>query len=418
MSKCVSIAALVLIISMVAPAHGSDVLAILTVEPVTHTIQDAPVAAELAGIPGLERDFYLAELKGSARVPVPFQIEVGPTMKLWWVLSGETAGGQSRQYEIIRGKPVDISRINIIKTDKFLDIRRGTNPVLRYYHGVMPPPAGKSTSYSLSGFIHPLWTPHGEVLTQIHPPDHIHHMGLWAPWTRAKYQGRAIDFWNLRAASGTVRFVNFTGQVSGPVFGGFQALQDHVELKSPDGEKTVLNETLDVRVWNLPGAGKGYLVDYISAQKCAGPEALLLEKYRYGGFGYRSTDKFKGDNRNYLTSEGKTLVDADGSRARWCNIWGKMDKENAGILFMSHPANHEHPEPVRIWDKRFNDTFFNFCPIKQNPWTLEPGKNYVRKYRIYMYDVTITAQQAQQIWEGFAHRPQVKCDFQRGNLLP
>ena len=53
---------------------------------------------------------------------------------------------------------------------------------------------------------------------------------------------------------------------------------------------------------------------------------------------------------------------------------------------MSHPANREHPEPMRIWPDGY--IFFNFCPIQQKEWTLEPGKEYTLRYRLYVYTGT------------------------------
>ena len=73
---------------------------------------------------------------------------------------------------------------------------------------------------------------------------------------------------------------------------------------------------------------------------------------------------------------------------------------------MSHPGNREHPEPLRIWPQ--GDIFFNFCPIQKADWTLEPGKDYLLKYRMFVYDGTITPARAEQIWQDFAYPPKVK----------
>jgi hypothetical protein len=135
-------------------------------------------------------------------------------------------------------------------------------------------------------FIHPLWSPAGEILTDIHPPDHLHHMGIWMPWTNTEFEGRKIDFWNLKAGKGTVRFKKFLSQTSGPVYGGFVARQEHVDLTAPAGEKVALNENLGVRVYNVGGPEKGYwLWDFVSTQRCATNSPLRQSEYHYGGFG-------------------------------------------------------------------------------------------------------------------------------------
>jgi len=55
--------------------------------------------------------------------------------------------------------------------------------LLQYNFGITMPPAGINEAYKRSGYIHPLYTPHGQVLTRIQPPDHYHHYGIWNPWT-------------------------------------------------------------------------------------------------------------------------------------------------------------------------------------------------------------------------------------------
>ena len=304
-------------------------------------------------------------------------------------------------------KSTNASVVAVTETDSFLDIEAGPNKILRYNHAIVPPPPGADKNYGRSAFIHPLWSPGGAVLTNIHPSDHIHHMGLWMPWANTEFEGRSVDFWNLKKAQGTVRFVEFASKTSGPVFGGFRAIQEHVDLSGPGGAKPALNEAWDVRVYNVGGPGKGYwLLDFTSTQSCASSSPLHLLKYRYGGLGFRATGEWKEDNSNYLTSEGRTRKDGHGTRSRWCDVFGPTATGPAGVLFMSHPENHEHPEPMRIWPT--GDVFFNYCPIQKADWTLEPGKHYLLKYRLCVHDGKMTCEAAERFWQDFGNPPTVK----------
>ena len=79
---------------------------------------------------------------------------------------------------------------------------------------------------------------------------------------------------------------------------------------------------------------------------------VTLEAYRYGGgLGFRATEKWNTDNSTVLTSEGKTRADADATDARWVIIEGEssVPQGRSGILFLSHPENRSHPEPMRMW---------------------------------------------------------------------
>jgi hypothetical protein len=362
-------------------------------------------------LPGAFADLLrLEEITGGKRMPTPCQLAPGKPARLCWILSGSTPAGQKRVYELVRGDPAAATAVVATKDKTALTLKCGDTKYLSYHYAIMPPPEGQSPNYNRSGFIHPLWSPSQEVLTVIHPKDHIHHMGLWGPWTHSEFEGRPVDFWNLNAGQGTVRFAGFVSQADGPVFGEFQAKQEHVNLNAPGGEKVALNENLHVRVWSLGGPkAKAYVIDYVSTQRCASDSPLVLPKYRYGGFGYRARTDWKKENSDYLTSEGKTRKDGHSSRSRWCEVWGETDKGKVGILFLSHPENHEHPEPMRIWPENMygGNIFFNYCPVQHQDWTLEPGKDYVFKYRMVVHDGEMSAKQAERIWQDFGNPPQV-----------
>lgn len=386
-------------------------LATFTVAAGEFTRIDTPVSAPLASVP--EAGVRLEEVTGGQRVIVPAQIEPGVTPKLWWVLSGTTAAGQSRVFELVAGSNPKVCGVSVTKNDKFLQIGKGADNILRYHHAIMPPPAGHSRLYDRSAFIHPLWSPKGSVLTDIHPPDHIHHMGLWMPWTHTEFEGKPTDFWNLKAGQGTVRFVKYLGTTDGPVYGGFQALHHHVALKTEDGEKIVLNEVWDLRAYNVGGPEKGYwLLDFKSTQRCVADSPLHQVKYRYGGFGYRAARQWKGKNAAYLTSEGKTRADGHASRARWCDASGKID-EWEGVTFYSHPANFEHPEPMRIWPGFDQNVFFNFCPSQATDWEMKPGEDHVFRYRMVVHQGKVNAVDAERFWQDYAEPPVVKAEFAR-----
>jgi len=146
----------------------------------------------------------------------------------------------------------------------------------------------------------------------------------------------------------------------------------------------------------------------VSTQKCVAKSALELEAYRYGGLGFRGTSDWGMNNSDYLTSEGKTRTDGHGTRARWCNVFGETKAGPAGVQFMSHPQNREHPEPMRIWPDGY--FFFNFTPIQKTEWVMEPGKEYVLKYRMFVYDGTVTKERCEQLWRDFGEPPAVKVE--------
>ena len=239
-------------------------LAKITVEAGSHTRIDTPVSVALEGMSESlsQTNVCLQEIGPSSNPqPIPAQIEqdnpphewrINPP-RLWWILPGTTAAGTTRSFQLVK-EAVETPDVRLIKDDSILQLQVGGADVLRYNHAIVPAPAGQSKLFDRSGFIHPLWSPTGDILTDIHPADHIHHLGIWMPWTKTKFEDKDVDFWNLGEGQGTVRFVKFLSTTSGPVYGGFEAEQDHVALKTSAGEKTVLKEVWDVRVYIIGGS--------------------------------------------------------------------------------------------------------------------------------------------------------------------
>lgn len=383
-------------------------IAVITVEAGKHIRIDTPVCAPLDGITCDE--VFLEEITDAGRVLVSTQIEQGSPPKLWWILSGTTRPGEKRTFKLSRGKiPINETRpVNVHKQNGFLDVAIGDSNVLRYNDAVVPPPKGASKRFARSGFIHPLWSPDGSVLTAIHPKDHVHHFGIWMPWTATEFEGREVDFWNLAKGQGTVRFAEYLSSTSGPVFGGFSAKQQHVVL-DPNTEKVALNEVWNIRVYNVGGPKNGYwLWDFVSTQRCASDSPLHQLKYRYGGLGFRATNDWRGDNCDYLTSEGKTRKNGHATRARWCDMYGLTAGRFEGVTIMSYPGNFRHPEPMRIWPADMDYIFFNFAPSQLGDWTMQPGKDYVFRYRFYVHRGKPDVAAINRLWYDFAEPPDVK----------
>jgi len=380
---------------------------------------DAPVYATLQNIDyNSATNYQLVEIiNGEKSPPIDFQIEKGYPNRIWWILSGKTTKNEKRNFKLIpisENKDVN-SSLSFTKNDKHLTIYKNNTPVLQYNHALTPPPEGKSKLYTRSGYIHPIFTPDGFTLTTIHPEDHIHHMGLWNPWTKTEFEGRSLDFWNLNKGEGTIKFAEFVSHYSGPVFAGFQSLHKHIDLTAPTfkGSEVVLNEVWDVRVYK---AGKSYtIIDFVSYLNCNTESSFTLKEYRYGGFGLRANQFWTNKNSKVITSAGKTREDADASKARWAIISGSTPKgANAGIIFMSHPANYQYPEPMRVWPPDANggrgDVFFNFSPTRHTDWVLQPGQVYALRYRMVVFDGEMETSQAEQFWQNFTNQLMVAVE--------
>lgn len=308
--------------------------------------------------------------------------------------------------------------IRAIAKDGDLTISNGDQYLLRYVYKTVYPPAGVDTAYKRSGFIHPLWSPKGQVLTRIQPPDHYHHYGIWDPWTHILFRGDTVDCWNLKDRKGTVRFVRLGSIVSGPVFAQYDTYHEHVAFHKDHTEEVMMNELQTVRVYKPADNSDYYLFDITIRLHCATPNPVRLLAYRYGGLGWRATPDWNKDNSEVLTSEGKTRKDADGSKARWCIVQGAVGGDYAGAAMLSWPGNYNHPEPLRIWPENANgrgDVYANFSPTKDVDWPLYPGHDYVLRYRWIVFNGHFSAEKAEAAWQYYAHPPKVSVTLNHHN---
>jgi hypothetical protein len=405
-----------LVLTLSASAQKTEILH-FTVESGPYQRINTPVSVDLNGITITDTlSYQLVEKVNGKLTEKSYQLEPGYNTRLWFILDGNTVAGKTREYFLYQNphSPFE-NKITAEVTGKGIILRNNNFEILNYQTAVHYPPANVDTAYRKSGFIHPLMSPSGNVLTRIDAPDHYHHFGIWNPWTKVKIRDHVTDFWNLASKQGTVRFAGINSTINGPVYGGFSVRQEHIDFQGKKPEELAINEVWDVRAWNVePVAGlKAWLVDLTTFLSVAGDSTIVFEAYRYaGGIGFRATENWNKDNSTVLTSEGKTRKTADGSHAKWADINGAI-KENgqSGITFFSHPSNRAHPEPMRVWPESQNgrgDVYFEFCPTRFTDWALDPGNTYRLKYRMLVYDGKIDKAVADRIWNDFAYPPVVK----------
>lgn len=260
--------------------------------------------------------------------------------------------------------------------------------------------------FKRGGYIHPVYSPSGKQITDDYPPNHVHHHGIWFPWTKTSFEGRTPDFWNMGDKKGKVEFANFGKTWSGPVHAGFSAEHRHVDLTA--APKVALNETWTVTAYHLPNE-QHFVFDLVSTQTCATASPLILPKYHYGGLGFRGNWAWNGAEKcTFLTSEGETdRIKGNETRGKWCHIGGEVDGTLTGVAILSHPDNFRSPQPMRLHP---SEPFFCFAPSQLGDWTIEPGKPYVSKYRFIVSDGSPNKEKIDALWNAYAHPPKVVID--------
>lgn len=366
--------------------------------------QDIAVAADLPAALRHQPAFTLVRLDTGE--PTPVQVERCPTPRVWWILSGKFPAKATRRYRLAvadRTNPSGAGGVRVTDDGKQLRVTAAGKPVLTYRCAVVPSPDPREPCYAKSGYIHPLVSPSGKVLTDDFNPDHAHQHGIMFAWRKTTCEGRSTNGWDQKAGHGKVEHVQVENYSGGPVFAQFTVRLQQVDLIAPGGPKPILAELWRVRI--EPRAQR-CLVDLESDQTCASQSPVTVDEYHYGGLMVRGAVEWsKRRDFDYLTSEGKTKKDGNHTRPRWVDLCGPVDGAACGVLSLDHPTNFRFPQPVRLHPTM---PYFCFTPAVLGSFTIEPGKTYTSRYRFVAYDGRLSPGDAEQLWADYAHPPRVR----------
>jgi hypothetical protein len=300
--------------------------------------------------------------------------------------------------------------VRATQDDRQIRVEAGGSPVLAYQMtGDALPRAGIAPQYRRSGYIHPVFAPSGEVVTDDYPVKNTHHHGIWGAWSKTAFQGRTPNFWDPAEASGTVEFAGVERWWSGAVDGGFVVRQRYVDLSAPGGKTVVLHETWEVRVLApvVPENARAHVFDLAVTQACATADPLTLGEYRYGGVGFRGrAEWWKRTSARVLNSAGETdRLKANAAKARWIFFGGIVGGGHAGVSMLDHPANPRAPQSVRVNEGL---PFVCYSPVAEGALTIAPGKPYRARYRFVVEDAIPERSRIDAFWHAFARPAVVK----------
>jgi|SRR5215469_10052169 len=283
--------------------------------------------------------------------------------------------------------------------------------------------------------LYPLRTAKGTIITRSYPldprpaerTDHPHQVGLWLNYESVN----GIDFWNNSEAikpqdapkMGTIRQRAILS-----VKGGADRGELEVEADWLTYDKKVLLKEHTRYVFR--GGPNFRSVDRITILQAQG-EKVVFADAKDGMLGLRvvralempsdkpevftdasgrATTVAKLDNTGvngaYLTSEGKKGEAVWGTRARWCNLSGKVVDELVTISILDHPLNPGFPT---YWHAR-GYGLFAANPLGEKIFsngkeelnlTLAPGQSATFRYRILISSEIATPESTEAIYKAF-----------------
>lgn len=274
----------------------------------------------------------------------------------------------------------------------------GGRPLLNYVNRPNEP-KGTPMAASRGGYLHPLYTPAGVLLTDDFPKNKPYQHGIWTAWQKLETQGSHPDFYDLSKGKGRVAVESIGTVWDGPLAAGFDARQYFTDLDKRKG-MTALRESWDVSAYR---AAESYaIVDLTSAQAAInGP--VTFEPNPLGGILVRGNRDWQ-RNAVFMTSEGRDRRSAKGTTARWCYLGGKSGGKQAGIAILSHPSN---PGPEAVYADS-TDPVMGFAPAAKQPLSLELRGALSLCYRYVLLDGAPDSKLLDKLWDDYANPPETQ----------
>jgi hypothetical protein len=184
-----------------------------------------------------------------------------------------------------------------------------------------------------SDYIHPLYGPHGEILTKDWSKDHPHHRGIYWAWPEVDWRGQRGDLHALQKV-----FARPTGKcktIGGPVFAQVQA----ENLWQWEDRAPIVRELATIRAFRSVAVGR--VIDLIFRFEALAGPVLVARRgaAHYGGLNVRLNEVKGQQITKHTDPEGNT------PRKAWSDLSGQFggSQEPAGVTVFQHAANPAYP---------------------------------------------------------------------------
>lgn len=286
--------------------------------------------------------------------------------------------------------PLKHGALSLEETEATITITQSGHTVLVYNKQSPAVPEGMNPLYHRSGFLHPVQSPAGQVVTATFPADHAHQHGIFSAWVKTTWNGRSIDFWNLAGGTGRVLHQRVVSTFTGENSLGFEV--DLIHRAEADPVVDVLRERW--KVTSLATDGSYHAFDIDSVQTAQSNLPLLLHEYHYGGMAVRGPVEWLMPEKKaegqagpvtcaFVNDLGSDRLQGNHQPTKWVCMTGYTNQKPVSIAVLCHPSNFRAPQPARIHPTK---PYFVFAPSVQGEFSIDREHPYAAKYRYLITD--------------------------------
>lgn len=262
--------------------------------------------------------------------------------------------------------------------------------------------------YQRSGFLHPIATPTGRIVTAVFPIDHKHQDGVFSAWVRTRWQDRDIDFWNIAGGTGRVLHEKVVSTFSDRSKAGFEVDLIHRAMIEPTVD--VLRERWKITAYPTDDTFRCFDMD--TTQIALTDSPLLVREYHYGGIALRGLTRWvqpknrsqaplgeKIEDSDFLNDHGSERIAGNHQKSRWVCLHGKIDGNPVSITVLCHPENFRAPQSARLHPSK---PYFCFAPCVDGDFVIDREHPFTSKYRFLVTDAAPDPEWLSMQWQLWA----------------
>jgi hypothetical protein len=269
-------------------------------------------------------------------------------------------------------------------------VKQGDAPILNYYHSDSILPQGVDPIFKRGDYVHPIFGPDGQILTEDFPADHLHHRALNWGWATVKWKGKKRDLFACRGIWTRPQDIKL---INGPTA---QIIAENLWLW--DDKTPVVKETVTITAH--PQNNSGRFIDFDIRLKA------LVNDFAIGG---REKSGYGGFNIRMAPAENVTLTIHDANNENpqsWADYTADFDfKKRAGITIFEHPKN---PQYSLGWFRRDKINFFQPIWPVAKLFNIPKSKTLQLRYRLWVHKGTIDPEIISIAWTDYVNGIKVK----------
>ena len=255
-----------------------------------------------------------------------------------------------------------------------LELSESGKPVFLYNYGMILN-RGAAEKMRRSTYLHPVYAPDGNVITDDFNPNHVHHRGISWMWPDVVVDGKTYDLWTVGEIR--QRFIRWAARKTSPK----EAILG-VENGWYIGERKVMNEKVEIRTYRTEGNTRrmDFTLQFEPTEASIEIAGTPAQNKGFGGFCFRLAPADGGTKATKIRTD-KGLLSKDGvlEVAKWAEVEANFTGKPERARIDDDPSNPGYPNG---WLLRHNFPFMNVSYPGLPHLTLRHGKPLVLKYRV------------------------------------